>query len=253
MKQEKLYETIFKRQSIRSYKNESLTEKTLEKISSFIDNVESINEDIEIETKIVNGKVVRNLLPIKAPYYLLFFSEQKEGYLTNAGFMLQQVDLFLSHHGIGSCWVGLAKPKKEIKKNSDLEYVITLGFGKPDTKLHRESVKEFKRKSLNEIKKGKGKDQLIEAARLAPSATNNQPWFFEVTDDKINVYCNKPNFIKALFYKKINKIDIGIAICHIWLAARYFNQKPEIIYEEKETQNTPEGYYYISTVAPGKK
>ena len=242
------YNTIHKRKSIRKYINESLAEKTLNKISSYMNKVTSLDDDIEIEMKIVSGKDVRNFLLIKAPYYILFFSEKKEGYLNNAGFMLQQVDLFLSANEIGSCWVGLAKPKKEIKERSNLEYVIAMAFGKPNDKIHRERKSEFKRKNIEQIRDGSGKDKIIEAVRLSPSATNSQPWFFKVVDDKIHIYCVEVNFIKAIFYRKLNKIDMGIAIYHLWIAARYFDEDPEMIFDEFAADNPPRGYYYISTL-----
>ena len=49
----------------------------------------------------------------EAPHFLAFFSEVKDGYAANAGFMMQQMDLFLSANGIGSCWQGGPKPIRE--------------------------------------------------------------------------------------------------------------------------------------------
>ena|GEM_PF-3748051 len=31
----------------------------------------------------------------------------------NAGFLLQQIDLYLSDSNLASCWLGMAKPSKE--------------------------------------------------------------------------------------------------------------------------------------------
>jgi len=44
----------------------------------------------------------------------------------------------------------------------------------------RTSVSEFKRKPLNEISDIEGADDLLEAARLPPSAGNQQLWFLQV-------------------------------------------------------------------------
>lgn len=248
MEYKKFYDTIFKRKSIRKYDLQSIDEKTLEDIVSYINVVKPMYENIKIEMKIITKESAKGLFPIKAPYYILISSEKKEGYLTNAGFMIQQVDLFLSANGLGSCWVGMAQPKKEIVNQSKLEYVIALAFGKSAETLYRENVSEFKRKSIEEIRDNNQKDELIESARLAPSATNSQPWFFKIDNNKIDVYCVKSNFIKALIYKKMNQIDIGIAICHLWTAEKHFGKDLSYTFDKEAEENSPEGYYYITSL-----
>ncbi|WP_099189599.1 nitroreductase family protein [Tepidibacter mesophilus] len=248
MKHNDFYDVIFKRKSVRKYDLTPVDEKTIEDISTYMNTVKPMYENIKIEMKIVTQESVKSLLPIKAPYYILVSSENKEGYLTNAGFMIQQVDLFLSANGIGSCWVGMAQPKKGIVNESELEYVIALAFGNPAETLHRKDISQFKRKSIEEIRDTNGKDQLIELARLAPSATNSQPWFFSIDNYKINVYCVKSNFIKAIMYKKMNQIDMGIAICHLWVAARHFEKDLKYTFDKEEEEKSPSGYYYITSL-----
>ncbi len=248
---EKLYNEIFKRKSVRKYKPESLDEKTLIDISNFINNeAKALYRNINIESKIVSKSEIKSLLPINAPHYILLFSETKEGYLNNAGFILQQLDLYFSANRLGSCWFGLSKPAREVREKSNLNYVITLAFGKTDKKLHRQNLAEFKRKDITDIRDKKGKDKLLEAARLAPSATNGQPWFFKVFEDKIDVYRQQPNFIKAIFYDKMNKIDMGIAICHIWLAANHFNKTIEFDLSEENVESLKEYIYVLSLRFP---
>lgn len=248
MEHKDFYDIIFKRKSIRKYDLEPLAEKTMEYILAYINKVKPMHENIKIKMKIVTKESTKGLFPIKAPYYILISSEKKEGYLTNAGFMIQQVDLFLSANGLGSCWVGMAQPKKEIVNDSKLEYVIALAFGKPAETLYRENISEFKRKAIEEIRDTNQKDEIIELARLAPSATNSQPWFFKIDNNKIDVFCVKSNFIKALIYKKMNQIDIGIAICHLWIAEKHFGKDLSYIFDREAEENSPEGYYYITSL-----
>ncbi len=47
--------------------------------------------------------------------------------------MLQQMDLFFSASGIGSCWQGLPKPDKDMLNSSNLEFIILMAFGKPNS------------------------------------------------------------------------------------------------------------------------
>lgn len=247
MEQTNLYEAIFKRKSVRKYDMNPLGEKTLLEITGYINSVKSLFPEIKIETHIVGQHEVKLLLPIKAPHYLLFYSENKEGYLTNAGYMLQQVDLFLSINGIGSCYVGMAQPTKTATESSELEFVIVLAFGPATETVHRDDISKFKRKTLLQITDISNHDKLMETARLAPSATNSQPWFFTGGNGIIHAYCVKPNFIKAIIYKKMNKIDMGIALCHLAVAAERDGKKIIFVHNEAAQDNAPKGYYYITT------
>jgi nitroreductase len=205
-------------------------------------------DDIKIEMKLLSQKDVKGLFLAKAPHYLAVFSETKDGYLTNAGFMLQQMDLFFSANGIGSCWQGMPKPTKEILNSSKLEFVILLAFGKPKERLHRESVSKFKRKPLREITDVKGTDELLEPARLAPSAMNRQQWFFTGNASTIHAYRAKSSFLIAFMFEKMSKVSMGIAICHVWIAAKHFGKEVEFICDKQAQKNPPSGHDYVITI-----
>ncbi len=242
------YPIIFKRKSIRNYDLTPLDDNTVAEISKHLDNLKPMYDNIKTEMKIISSDEVKTRIMKKAPHYIAVFSQKKEGYLTNVGFMLQQMDLFFSANGLGSCWQGIPKPKKEVLKSSNLEFVILMAFGKPKESLHRGSVSEFKRKPLQEISNVKGADELLEAARLAPSAANSQPWFFTGEDSIIHVYSAKPNFLKALLVKKYIPIDMGIAIYHLKVAAKHFGKKTEIVFDKTAEENAPKGYEYIASL-----
>ncbi|MBP2045364.1 nitroreductase family protein [Methanobacterium aggregans] len=248
MEKKNFYDTIFKRKSIRNYDQNPLDEENISSIQEYMDNLTPLFPDIETELKIVSGDEIKTRMMKRAPHYIAVFSENKEGYLTNIGYMLQQMDLFLSDNGIGCCWQGIPKPKKEVLKSSKLEFIILLAFGKPKEALYRSSVSEFKRKSMDGITDIEGANNLLEAARIAPSATNSQPWFFTGSKNNINVYCVQSKFLKARMLKKLNQIDMGIGIFHIVTAAEHFGKSIEIIFDKTARDNPPEGYYYIVTL-----
>lgn len=244
---EELYQAIYKRKSIRKYQEKKLSQKELTEIKNFLNEAEVLDPEIKFEAKIVNSEGVKSLLPIKSPHYLQFFSEEKGDHLLNAGFILQQLDLYLSARDLGSCWFGMAKPKKEIIAESDLEYVITLVFGRPAEASLRDSIEDFDRKPLSEIKEGENHYDLLEAVRLAPSATNGQPWYFISEEDEIHLYQLEPNFIKKFFYEKMNRIDMGIALAHLWLAAEEHNKDFKFEKLAKSPKKV-ENYNYLATV-----
>lgn len=241
-----IYDAIFKRKSIRKYENSPLDERVLIRISEELNNLTPLYDDIKIDVKIISGDDVKLRGMKQAPHYLAIFSENKEGYLTNLGFMLQQMDLLFSASGIGSCWQGIPSPKGHVTKNSDLKFVILIAFGIPTEPLYREETSEFKRKSLENITDISDANGLLEPVRLAPSAINSQPWFLTGTKDQIHVCSNKPNFLKAMLVNKYISIDVGIAIYHLTVSAEHFKKTTKILFNKDEA--TPKGCNYIATV-----
>lgn len=234
-----LYDSIFKRKSIRKYDMNPLPEAVLEEIEAFARIIKPLDETIKVAYTVVSH--VKNILPVKAPHYFIISSENKEGYLTNAGFMFEQMNLYLSSKGLGSCWLGMAKPEE--KMETKLEFVIILCFGKSIGSPYRE-LSEFKRKPLSLI--SRGQDDRLESARLAPSATNSQNWFFVCEKGKIHIYQKKLNPLKMAIYGKMNKIDIGIAACHLYLATEHQGKNP-IISKDKGAREL-KGYTYRLTI-----
>ena len=147
------------------------------------------------------------------------------------------MDLFFSGSGLGSCWLGAAKPQE--KEDSVLPHVISMAFGKPAEPLHRE-ISEFKRKPRAEI--SEGDDDRLEAARLAPSAVNAQNWYFIAQDGKILCYRKKSNPLLGLIYDRMHCIGMGIALCHIAEESVGFHFMKET---EAPVRN---GYIYTGTV-----
>jgi nitroreductase len=243
MGQDELYETIFRRRSVRKYAPDPLGPDALAKISSFMTGLRPAFPGIRTELKFMNNADVQGMFKVDAPHFLVMFSEAKEGYLANAGFMLQQMDLFFSANDIGSCWQGGPKLVGKAKGASDLEYVISIAFGNPSGDPHRKNQSEFKRKKLVEITNIDGYENILEAARLAPSAANNQPWYFTAGNGTIQVHK-----AKSLILDRMNRISAGIATCHLWLAAVHSGGTPEIVIEKSGEASSPKGYSYVASI-----
>ena len=233
-----LYEYIFKRKSTRKYDMTPLSGDRILELQEYISTVPPLYSDIKIEYKISN--MIKGVFSVKAPHYLVISSENKPGYLMNVGFIFQHVDLFLSSKGLGSCWLGMARPPE--KTDGELDYVIALAFGKPIESPFRE-ISQFKRKQLSEI--SKGTDERLLCAQLAPSATNSQHWFFICEQGNIHCYLKKLNAVQALMYSSMNQIDIGIAVAHLSIATEHLQK--DFYFSKKEAENV-NGYVYIGTV-----
>lgn len=221
-----MFESIFSRKSIRHFLSEEIEWDVLADILSFADNLPMLIEGIAVEFKLINNtKKDQNytgLFSLKAPYYLSISSETKEDYLINSGYLMQQLNLFLSSKGLGTCFLGIAKPKKSNIAIMKYDYVITLAFGKTAESPYRDSsaanrlpekdVVVYKEDVSSEIK------QMITAARLAPSSMNSQPWRFVVYQNRIHVFCKK-NVLLTVALGHTKMVDMGIMLANLLLAA----------------------------------
>ena len=228
-------EVIRKRKSVRKYDAAPLDAATLENVQAYIGGVKPLYPEIRYSIEIANK--TKGIFNVIAPHYLIFRSEEKDGAYENIGYIGQQLDLYFSSSGIGSCWLGAAKPID--KEESALPHVISMSFGNPAEPLHR-APSDFKRKPLSEI--SEGSDERLEAARLAPSAVNAQNWFFAAGNGKILCYRKKSGSPLGFIYSKLHCIDMGIALCHIAEESSDFRFQKEVGVAERK------GYVYMGTV-----
>jgi nitroreductase len=80
--------------------------------------------------------------------------------------MLQQMDLYFSANGLGSCWLGIPRLAKEVSESTKLEFIILVSFGTPKETLYRANVSEFHRASPSDITNIKDADELLEPAHM---------------------------------------------------------------------------------------
>ncbi len=225
-------ETIRKRKSIRKYSKTPLDEETLAKVREKLETLTPLFPEIRYTVTIADKTKGLFTQGSGASSYLVFRSENKDGAYENIGFIGQQMDLWFSENGLGSYWLGMAKPSED----GDLSYVISMVFGNPEEPLHR-SLTDFKRKPLSEI--SDGNDSRLEAARLAPSGINAQGWYFSALNGKIRCYRKKPGFIAS---EKLGQIDMGIALWHIASETEKFRFTKESGVPERK------GFIYTGTV-----
>jgi hypothetical protein len=76
---------------------------------------------------------------------------------------------------------------------------------------------------------------------------NRQQWFFTGDASTIHAYRAKSSFLTGFMFEKVSKVSMGIAICHVWIAAKHFGKEVELICD-KEAQNNPAaGHDYVIT------
>ena len=232
-----LEDTIYKRQSIRSYDNMPLDNQTLEEIRGFIENAKELNPNIKWSYEILSAENISTMMRWKAPHYLALYSEEKENYYQNIGFIFQQVDLYLQSREIGTCWIGMASPKGYKNPDKSQKFIIAISFGKSPENIYRE-LDQFKRKDLSQI--SDKEDGRLIPAQFAPSAANGQPWYFVHSgDNAYDLYRVNRGMLRNKFMGKWAKIDTGIALSHL-----YVSNPNSFKFYKKENPKELEGYFY---------
>lgn len=212
---------IIHRKSIRKFKQEPLDEAVIEQIADYISSLEAPVDDIDWNFDTLPYvdmvRIAEREPGVKAPHYLVLRAARKNFSLQNSGFIGEMAVLHMTGLGLGTCWLGGINVTNDFEDS--LPYVAAIAFGTPDEPL-REGVENVVRKPAKKIALGaldKYRD-IIDAARLAPSARNSQPVSYLLYDGKIHVF-RKRIFMKFPPISYINCIDAGIAMAHVRTAA----------------------------------
>jgi nitroreductase len=239
-----LYQAIFVRKSVRKYKPEPLATDVLDTVLQTANETAAIDPSLPMAFRILEPAQIKGLVSAKAPHYLAVYAPHSAEARINAAFRLQQMDLWFCANGYGSCWLGMPNSKQEVASQDGLPFMILLAFGTPDEDSKRGSVAEFKRKSLESVTSAAEHKELVEAVRLAPSASNRQPWFVTGGADALHLNIKKDGAFGKLLFKEMRFSDAGIALCHLWLAAINANSFANFERDPADP-DTPKGYEYV--------
>ena len=249
-----LYEAIFVRKSVRSYTGEALSPQLLDKVKAHYRELTGLFGGIETEISVLDNRRgqqrMLSLFSVKAPYYLVFYSEKTPRYLMNMGYLMEQMVLYMCSLGIGTCFIGSNKIKKELQEKDGRKMVGIVAFGKSKGSHVRKQA-EAKRLSIDQLCIFKEVPrqwmrQLLESARLAPSAMNDQPWRFVVYDNRIHIFSKKQ---KAEQLRKWDEVNFGIMFANLMTAAEEMWLDVDLIrLEDISQKNFPNSQYVLSAI-----
>lgn len=157
------------------------------------------------------------------------------------GYSFEKIVLFAESIGVGTTWIAGTMNRAaferamELAEDEVMPCVSPIGYPAKKMSLRetmmRKGVKADSRLAfeklffeggfetpLTEEKAGALKDAL-EAVRLAPSAVNKQPWRVAVCGDIAHFYEKRSKGFVSADGWDIQKIDMGIALCHFEFAA----------------------------------
>ncbi len=163
------------------------------------------------------------------------------------GYLMELVVLHMTDLGLGTCWLGGSfthsgfARRVELLKEEILPAVISVGYISeeryPPAEFVRQLARSRERLNWEQLffdgsftmplsKETAGQYAIpLEMVRLAPSASNKQPWRVLREDTGWHFYLQRtPGYGKGLaslaVHGDLQRIDLGIAMCHFETTAR---------------------------------
>jgi nitroreductase len=250
-------ELIKKRRSCRTYKKESIKSNTKDELKKILyeSHVSPFNSKIRFQL-IASDDNDSNALKALGTYgfiknpsaFIVGAVKESEHAMLDFGYVFEKIILKATEMNLGTCWLGGSFNKSRFAEKISAESgekvpaVVSTGYPadlqRSFEKLARSFAGSDKRKpweslffhndfSTTLLKNDAGSyGHTLEMVRLAPSADNFQPWRI-LRDEKRNAYhfylqrARKFDALnKILKMADLQKIDMGIAMCHFELTAK---------------------------------
>jgi Putative TM nitroreductase len=232
---ERWYPAIFKRLSRRTYTGEVPEEKKLDGLDRVCLEFRPFPEVRSLLVRKSPDSVFKGLIGgygrvRGAAAYIAFVGKMDSSRVQEAaGYTGEGIILEATAMGLSTCWVGGFFRQEGVRSHIDIlrgEKVLSVtpvGYAPAEKngqeKLMSGLVKSRSRKPLARLVSGEipagWMEKALEAARLAPSAQNRQPWRFRIEEGSVVIAADK-----SLSASTISKrLDCGIAMLHFELGA----------------------------------
>ena len=175
------------------------------------------------------------------------------------GYCMEKMILYCAQLNIGTCWLGGTYNKTafsasvHLKEDELIPAVTPVGyFGKKKRtidRMFRRMAGSDNRKQFDELffsqsfsnplseKEKTEYGFFLEMIRLAPSASNKQPWRVVLIDNVFHFYLKRtPNYNNKLMQSDLQRVDMGIGIAHFDLALAEKQIKHTWIVENPELE-----------------
>ena len=251
-------ETIRKRISCRSYREDPLSESDRQKLRDFLlRNVETpFGNKVRFELVTLEEKQheeIRTLATygfIKgAKTYIVGAVTKGRLAMEDFGYCMEKNILCATSLGLGTCWLGgtfnrsASAGKIRLSEDEVVPCITPVGYPRDRKSLMDSTIrfiaKSSSRKAWEELffegdtstpvtPKAAGKYELpLECVRLGPSASNKQPWRIIKEKDKavFHFYLSRtPGYREKYPDASLQDVDMGIAMCHFEIGIRETNQ-----------------------------
>jgi nitroreductase len=219
-----IQEAIEARHSVRAYTGQPLAADVVEVLE---EKISELNEKghlhmqlIRNETKAFPGKLAKYGKFRGVNDYIVMAGDKADDLDERIGYYGEQLVLLAQTLGLNTCWVGLSYSKVPgtyvLEAGEVIEAYISIGYGETQGVSHK--IKRVEQVSNANDLTPSWFRQGVEVALLAPTAVNQQKFFFEfipARDGKPVRVLAKRNFSLIGF----TQMDLGIAKCHFEIGA----------------------------------
>ena len=261
-------EMIRSRRSVRTFDAMPLREEDASRILAFAGKVENPYA-LPIEWKLLDRKNDDLSVPVVAgaETYIAGKMQRAEHAEEAFGYTFEKIVLYAWSLGVGTTWIAGTMDRKAFERamclaeNEVLPCVSPLGYPAAKMSLRetmmRKGVKADSRLDFDKLFFDGAFDKplpadyagdlrlSLELVRLAPSAVNGQPWRLVLCGDRVHFYEKRGRGMASAAWD-IQKIDMGIALCHFELGAVESGLRPVLQVEDPGIPGQ-EGLVYIAS------
>jgi Putative TM nitroreductase len=193
------------------------------------------------------------------------------------GYSLEQAVLAATDLGLGTCWLGGSFTKSSFARKIGatrgevVPAVVAVGYpavGSESGWLRERaggarrlpSEQLFFEGRLGEpldVSRAGGYADVLEAVRWAPSASNKQPWRLVRSEEAWHLYLQRSKGYRKggamsslLKLADLQRVDMGIAMCHFELVSRERGLGGRWVVEQPSPDALPAGLEYVVTWIP---
>lgn len=241
-----IQDMVTKRYSVRTFEKRDIEQEKLDQIMEYAKQIQNpFGPDMRVELiekeTAANGEKLGTYGVIKGAKTFLGVAISGERCAQEAmGYAFEQLVLYITSLGLGTCWLGGTFDRGAFGQAMKLQphelFPIISPIGYPieqkrfAEKMFRKAIKADTRMKAEDLFfEGEFEHPLtqdgmgvyaypLEMVRLAPSAVNKQPWRVVKKDNAFHFY-EKHTMAEAGVID-MQRIDMGIALCHFHLAAQ---------------------------------
>jgi nitroreductase len=253
-----IYPYILSRHSVRKYDQRQLNSADQARIKIILNSTRSLIPESQFEIILKSKPKGEDLVEILGaygrfitpPYYLVPYTIDSKNSLVDLGYHSEQIAIQMWSKGIGSCFIGCLSRQEKVRQLFQLptkaQIAAFLVFGYPGNGFGIGTITEVT-KSIMGIRARKPIEEIffqdsfnypaqpaglwqkiIEAARMAPSAVNDQPWRFLLRKKELYTFTLRNNRKNVLPENQDYCFhDSGLCMANIDLALTSFGQKFE--------------------------
>ena len=263
-----MQELIRSRRSVRTFDGKPLREEDAASILAFAGKVEN-PYGLPIQWKLLDRKSDSLSVPVVAGTDAYIAGKmQRAPHAEEAfGYAFEKVVLFAQSLGVGTTWIAGTMDRKafehamDLAENEVMPCVSPLGYPAEKMSLRetmmRKGLKADSRLDFEKLFFDGALDTHLSAGnagtlrlpfemvRLSPSAVNGQPWRVVRCGDRVHFYEKRSKGMASDGWD-IQKIDMGIALCHFELGAVEKGLRP-VLYVEDPGIPGQDGLVYIAS------